>query len=186
MLPSPKKPGCFPREPRGSKNRASATFCHTLWTAKESVCGVLRHLVGSTLLEQPGETEAVLEAANLGGGILYSVCKSWLLGQEDNQLVPQCIESHRNMKTSIQLYIDMSPSVLPQANQSPLLCHSNNATSLTRSSLWLTLPSLLFSLKLLTFSNAWHCSFEVLLPLQSLLRVLRRSHPRGDHAHTSG
>lgn len=83
----PKKPGCFPRELQGSKHRASVTLRHTLWTVKESVCSVLRHLVGSTLLEQPRETEAVLEAANLVG-ILYLVHKSYLLGQEDDLLVP--------------------------------------------------------------------------------------------------
>lgn len=88
MLQSPpKKPGCVPRELQGSKHRASVTPSHTSWTVKESVCSVLRHLVDSTWLEQPRETEAVLEAANLGG-ILYSVRKSYLLGQEDDLLVP--------------------------------------------------------------------------------------------------
>lgn len=85
----------------------------------------LRHLVGSTLLEQPGETEAVLEAANRARGLCTrSISLGCLLGQEDDQLVPES---------------DMSPRVLPQASQSPRLCHSHHATSPSLSSLRLTL-----------------------------------------------
>lgn len=75
-----------PGSVREASTGASVTLRHTLWTVKESVCSVLRHLVGSILLEQPRETEVVLEAANLGA-ILYLVHKSYLLGQEDDLLV---------------------------------------------------------------------------------------------------
>lgn len=45
--------------PQGTKHRASVTLCDTLRTVKESVYSVWGgHLVASTLLEQPGETEA--------------------------------------------------------------------------------------------------------------------------------